>query len=200
MMLKVTDQFTYLGIEIDNKFNFKPHVEKVRKKLKAICYNFYNLQHYTSMKTLKMVYHNLVESNVLYGLQVWGSSSQSNLLPIKQTLEGILKILTPKKRRRENVFDVLDVLSLDELYFYHFVINNYFKPKQENPAVSQNSLRPRDTFPLIIPPFNNKHGQRTQLYLTQSIFSKIPKSYLSETSYNGAKKKIHEWIRQNRAL
>lgn len=196
--LKKTDECVYLGLTIDHKFNFKPHIQKTRKKLKTISYHLYNLQYYTTKTTLKTIYHNLIESNILYGLQIWGNSSPANLVPIKQILEGILKILTPKRQRNGNILEVLDVLALEELFLYHFVINNYFKEKQLSITNNSITLRPRQFLPLEIPNYNNKHGQRTQEYLKQKIFKTIPKQYLQETNYRAAKIKIKEWIWLNR--
>lgn len=196
--LQKVDQFTYLGIEIDSKFNFKPHIEKVRKKLKRVSFNLYKMQYYTDKKTLKIIYHNLIESNVLYGLQIWGTASPSNLLPIKNQLEGILKMLVPKKLRNSNLYESLNVLSLDELFMYHFVLANYFTHKEEVGSCSQISLRPRNTLQLKTPDFNNKHGQRTQEFMIPSIFSKIPKQFLSATTYKSAKTMIKAWLTSKR--
>ena len=153
------------------------------------------MKYYTNIDTLKLIYHNLIESNVLYGLQIWGSASKSNLIPLINTLEGILKILVPKKYKNHNHYETLNILSLEDLYIYHFAIAHYFDFKEETRHNLTNSLRPRNTLQLIIPEYNNKHGKRTTKYLTQSIFSNIPKEYLNETTFNSAKTKIKYWLK-----
>ena len=78
----------------------------------------------------------------------------------------------------------MHVLTIDEQFLYQFIIRNHFKNKVISDGnTAHTSLRQRPTLNLDIPDYNNKHGKKTQHYLRQYIFSKIPKQYLQATTY-----------------
>ena len=91
----------------------------------------YNLQYYTSKATLKIIYHNLIESNILYGLQIWGTASTSNIIPLQGIVDGIIKLLTPKRLRNStsDIHDTFNTLTIQQLFQYQFIIKNYFSEK-----------------------------------------------------------------------
>lgn len=189
-LLKTTNECTYLGLIIDSKFNFKPHINKIRKKLKSITFHLHNLKYYTTKQIRKMIYHNLIESNILYGLMIWGTASPSNLTPIQNILDSIVKTLTSKK---EN----FDFLNLSQLYLYHFIIKHYFYKKEEI-QIDITSLRPRKFLQLKTPNINNKHGKRTIDYQINFIFRQIPHELLNENKYNIIKYKIKTFLKNNK--
>ena len=83
----------YLGIHIDEKLKFEVHVKHVCKKLSQICGIFCYLRHYINQKTLRMLYHSLVNSHTLYGILAWGSTNHSALQPLQVLQNKIIRII-----------------------------------------------------------------------------------------------------------
>ena len=73
----------YLGLLTDEKLTLNVHVEHVCKKLSKICGIFCYLRHYICQKTVLVLYYSLVNSHVLYGILVWGSTNHSTLQPLQ---------------------------------------------------------------------------------------------------------------------
>jgi len=48
-----------LGVLLDNKLNWKHHVQKVKTQLSGACGVFFKLEHYTRQDVLKVVYDSL---------------------------------------------------------------------------------------------------------------------------------------------
>ena len=46
-------------------------------KLNSACYVIRYLKHYSTIKTLKMVYHVYLHSGMVYGINIWGNSMDS---------------------------------------------------------------------------------------------------------------------------
>jgi hypothetical protein len=61
----------FLAIRMDDKMSWKWHIEHISSKLSAVCYIIKSTKPYTSMKTLKMVYHSYFNSIINYGLLFW---------------------------------------------------------------------------------------------------------------------------------
>jgi len=54
------DNLKYLGVFLDNKLSWKPHVEKVKTQLSRACGILSKLKHYTTLPVLKVVYNSLI--------------------------------------------------------------------------------------------------------------------------------------------
>jgi len=54
------DHLKYLGVLLDNKLNWKPHVQKVKTQLSRACGVLSKLKHDTTQSVLKVVYNSLI--------------------------------------------------------------------------------------------------------------------------------------------
>ena len=57
--------YKYLGVLLDEKLSWKPHVEHICNKISKVCGIFSKLRHATSFHLLKQVYHALVSKSFL---------------------------------------------------------------------------------------------------------------------------------------
>lgn len=73
--IEEVDTTKFLGIQIDNKLNWKPQVESLCKKINSIVYVLYKLSPIVNMETLLIAYHGLIASNIRYGIMFWGNST-----------------------------------------------------------------------------------------------------------------------------
>ena len=132
---------------------------------------------------------------MLLKIYYFNNASNLNLALLNHALGKIIQILIPRKFYNQNVFEILDILTLEGLYLYHFIISHYFDTKLEIKTNFSDLLRPRNTKQFYVPDLNNKHGKRTKNFYFHQFFSKIPKEYLEEKTYNSAKNKIRTWIK-----
>ena len=77
-LIQQTDQITYLGVIIDSKLNWKPHLDSISNKISSGCWALYKLKKYLNKKSLKQVYYGLVHQKLQYCVSCWGDL----LLPI----------------------------------------------------------------------------------------------------------------------
>ena len=96
-----TDSVRYIGVKIDDKLNWKSHVNTIAKKLNRANAMLYKVRDFVNANILKSVYYALLESHINYACTIWGQNiSTINYFYILQRrhLElSILKsvILTP---------------------------------------------------------------------------------------------------------
>lgn len=67
----------YLGILLNEKLNWKGHINYVTKKVRKLIHKFFELRHILSLKILKTIYFSLVQSILTYGIVVWGGAGKT---------------------------------------------------------------------------------------------------------------------------
>ena len=70
-IVKVTST-KFLGVVIDNKLNWEPHVEYLRKKLRSMTGAICRIRHSMPGELYLKLYNSLFESHLSYGISVWG--------------------------------------------------------------------------------------------------------------------------------
>ena len=70
-ILKV-ESTKFLGVVIDDKISWGPHIEYLRKKLRSITGAICRLRHSIPAELYKTIYSALFESHLGYGISVWG--------------------------------------------------------------------------------------------------------------------------------
>ena len=74
-----THSYTYLGITIDSKLNWKMHLQQLCKKLASVCGVISKVRHYLDRKCLMLIYHALFDSRLRYAILGWGTASEHDL-------------------------------------------------------------------------------------------------------------------------
>ena len=87
------EQYKYLGITIDHKLNWVPHVQSVKRRLRKMIYAFMQLSRVLTMDQLRTVYFAYVQSVLQYGVLAWGGASAAVLEPLAVTQRSIIKII-----------------------------------------------------------------------------------------------------------
>ena len=90
--------FKYLGILIDEKLDFKEHINWLAAKLNQFTSVFYKLRKILSQKQMIKAYNNYVKPVVQYGVLVYGTSSFSSITKIDQMVKRLIKIISFKTK------------------------------------------------------------------------------------------------------
>ena len=73
--VKVEKELKILGLHINKSFSFKPHIEKVVKKMSTNVYLLLKLKQLGYDKSeLELLYEALVKPHIFYGASAWGGS------------------------------------------------------------------------------------------------------------------------------
>ena len=71
-VIKEVDEIKFLGILLDKKLSFKPHVNYLCKKLCCCIGSLKRMSNFIHEKLKINLYHTLFESHLSYGISVWG--------------------------------------------------------------------------------------------------------------------------------
>lgn len=78
--VKVTDDTTFLGLQIDNKLDWKCHIEKISLKVSKASFALYKLAPVLNTDGLVTAYYGTVESVLRYGIIFWGNSVEKEII------------------------------------------------------------------------------------------------------------------------
>ena len=76
------DKLKYIGVLIDNKLSWKPHVQKVKTQLSRACGVLTKLKHNATQSVLKVVYNSLIQPYLNYSILNWGRASKATIQPL----------------------------------------------------------------------------------------------------------------------
>lgn len=86
----------YLGLTLDNKLTWTPHILNTKQKANIIIKLLYPLLKSTSLnlRTKTLLYKSLIRSVITYGIPVWGTAAKTNLNHIQIVQNKLLRIIT----------------------------------------------------------------------------------------------------------
>lgn len=180
---------TWLGLEIDETFSWKNHINKINKKLRKMIHVFVNLRYVLNIKNLKLIYFAFVQSILQYGIIAWGSTYISNLNRLKRTQNILIRIIMKKHRLYSTaaLYDEFEVFNIDLLYIHKLLYflskTNAFSTVQRN---TQNT-RLRGTAVLLKPELTKI--KRHYIYLLPNLINNMPLE-LTNLPFKTARKKL----------
>ena len=141
----------YLGVFIDDKLNFKHHVDTLCTKISKMIGILSKLRHYANLDILKQVYYGLVYPHMIYGLIIWGNSNTNRLQNKQNKIVNIMhfsnygKAFDPISYKRSNLLKLSDICHIQlALFIYDFqafnlpsIFKNYFTPKRREGMITR---------------------------------------------------------------
>ncbi|GFT33697.1 uncharacterized protein TNCV_4382251 [Trichonephila clavipes] len=126
--IHISKSYKYLGVNIDNRLSWTPHINSIKDKILWISSNFYRVSknfNHQHISLMKLWYSSVVQPIISYGAGVWGGSLTSIQV---QKLKSIQRIYLLKitKAYKTSPTDALNILS--GIPPIHIVIRSlYFK-------------------------------------------------------------------------
>ncbi len=121
----------YLGVLIDNKLNWKTHVQQTNLKISKGVGVLARLRHFVSKDILISIYNAFIQPHINYGLINWRGTYKSILDPVKKSMKRPVWLINfePVTAHSKPLFNKLKLLSLDDSYKiecakFMFDINN----------------------------------------------------------------------------
>lgn len=187
----------FLGIEIDQKLDWKKQVEIVINKINRFTFVLYKLTKIESRSTALTAYFADVESVLRYGLILWGNSTdmQKAFIAQKKCVRAICGTIPNEPCRP--LFKILKILPLPCLYIFEvakFVKLNmhvFTHAKDIYPRNTRNGNRLVST---VTP--NNSRFKKNCYWMCIQIYNKIPES-IKQMPFNMFKTALYRWLLEN---
>jgi len=91
--IKQVNEAKFLGVTIDDRLNWGPHIKNLVTKLRSCTGQIYRFKDNIPHKLHKDIYHTLFESHLTFGISVWGGLSRNRLEPLFVVQKKCIRIL-----------------------------------------------------------------------------------------------------------
>uniref|UniRef100_A0A1B6MPH0 Reverse transcriptase domain-containing protein n=1 Tax=Graphocephala atropunctata TaxID=36148 RepID=A0A1B6MPH0_9HEMI len=118
--LDIKETTKYLGIIIDAKMTWKPHIDQLCRRLSSGTYVIRRILQVGGLDTAKVAYFALFESHLRYGIVAWGGTSNANLewvlIQQKRAIRCLVGLHYQESCRES--FKQLKILTVVSLYIF----------------------------------------------------------------------------------
>ncbi|CAF4947498.1 unnamed protein product [Pieris macdunnoughi] len=177
--LNFVDKTVFLGITIDSKLQWGPHIETLSNRLSSAAYAVKKIRQFTDEDTAKIVYHSYFHSVMSYGILLWVLLQRFNpYLCCRSGLFGVFVVFLRGSRQLANQFYV-DMYVKVESERLRYITLNQTKLRAENyihlqDAVANDAnLNPNDIGRMIILPSSFVNSPRYLHEYTQDAFAYV---------------------------
>ena len=91
--IKQVNETKFLGVNIDDKLSWQPHIKYLNTKLKCEIGKLNAIRNLIPPELYKNLYHTLFESHLCYGITAWGGVSNSVIEPIFITQKKCIRVM-----------------------------------------------------------------------------------------------------------
>ena len=145
------NNFNFLGLHLDRHMTWKTHIDMVAGKISRSIGILNRLKYYLPLEIKKLLYNSLILSHLNYAILLWGFKNER----LAKLHKKAIRIITLNRYNAHtdpifkslNILKLNDIFILNQLKFYHKLINNnlpkYFYQFQinENRLVHQHYTR-----------------------------------------------------------
>lgn len=195
--IEVVESIRYLGMQLDSNFKFNDHILQTMAKLRRGSYALNELKKFLKFEDLRKLYHAVVQSHLSYGLQTYGTASESYLENIEKLQDKIVNNMLSRKKQkrctsRKELYSQANLLPFNKLYIYKQILDNdnqeFLKLKEQARTTRTNPTVNRFVSSIAI----NRNDERKRSHQIPKIFNTIPK----EITAIGTKSKMKEELRK----
>jgi hypothetical protein len=184
----------YLGVFIDERFNWTVHIDHVFSKIVKFTSLFYKLKTVVPKHCLSKLYYAFVFPYINYGVEVYANCSNSALDKLNKLNNKLLRILLDRNYTTPNIelyrlFNVLPIDLLHEMKLLE-IVHKYYYHKDLLPEIFQEYFLPnytihqyntRNKLDLHMSAVNSSFGQRRCVFRGSKYWNELP-SYLKSIS------------------
>jgi hypothetical protein len=175
-------QSKFLGITIDSKLTWKPHIELIKSKISKQIGILCRIRHSVPHFILKTLYNSLILPHLSYGILTWGKTYPTHLNSLIILQKKIIRIISFSQYLAHTppLFKNLKILPIDKLYKYYLAL---FAFKYINLTVPTSIHELLDT-PDHTHTHNTRSSEHLQLYFHHHRVSKMGLKYNMSRFYN----------------
>ncbi|CAH2217049.1 jg26091, partial [Pararge aegeria aegeria] len=121
--LNPVDTTVFLGITLDAKLQWGPHVNNLSNRLSSAAYAVKKIRHLTDIETARLVYFSYFHSIMSYGILLWGNAADIGTIFVlqKKAVRAIYK--TGPRESLKDKFKDVKIMTLYSQYIFENLID-----------------------------------------------------------------------------
>lgn len=198
-----TDQEKYLGLILDKKLTWQPHIEKIRAKLTALTGSLKSIVRCLPKRVRYTIYNTLVKPHIEYLTELWGTAPPTTLTTLQRAQNKLIKVLfhfnylTPTTK----IYKETKILNIDHAYIYHTCILirkillkdlhiqiSFTRKKQIQ------KMKLRNANNLVLRPPRTNYGKKCILYEGANLYNKLPSDIKDAKSLSTFKRLLKQHL------
>ena len=136
-VIKCVTETKFLGVIIDDKLTWEPHIKYLNSKLKCEVGKLNRMKYVIPTELYKNLYHTLFESHLSYGITAWGGVSKRKIEPIFITQKKCIRVLFGD---REAYLDKFRTCARCRTYEDRILGSKFFRRESSKPLFKAHSL------------------------------------------------------------
>lgn len=193
--VEIKETTKYLGITIDSKLSWRPHIDALCKKLSSGTYVIRRIKQVCDQNTAKVAYYALFESHLRYGIATWGGTSRGNMDRVLIQQKRAIRCLAGLQHRDacQDAFRQLKILTAVSLYIREVTLHAVNSQQARHQDFHQYNTRHTSNFAL--PPhhltlFTNKPSYKGALF-----YNHLPE-HLKNAPPQHFKNQLTKWLQE----
>lgn len=188
-------QYKYLGLIIDDKLTWKPHILYLKSKLSKALGLLFKARWYLNKHSLLLLLHSLFITHLEYGILCWGRCGKPAMDPLIILMNKAIRCINFCHFRESNVarlfnkdkiLQVKDMFELEIAKFMFKYVNQLLPINFERYFISLDSCHNHDTRAsannYFKPRKNNNKGLNTLSFIGPTYWFKIPDTIKNSSS------------------
>ena len=203
--IKRSSSVKLLGVDIDDKLSWKPHINSLQKKLASATFMLRKIKSKINTSTALLIYDSIF-CHLNYATIIWGNLCPSICAPLNALIKHSLRCCLSLKigsnyTKTSELFEVTNKLQLQDIYSIHVasVIDKFFDTINQLPVylskmfqpidiIHQHVTRLTDRLDLHNPSCSSKIRKSTIWITGPEIWNKIPNTIKLSSSFPVFKK------------
>ena len=194
----------FLGIIIDEKLNFRSHINSVIKKISKWTGILCKIKDYIPINILCNLYYAFIYPHLNYGILAWGSTYCMYLLPIEILQKRIIRIITgsPYLAHTSPLFRDRAMLKIKDIYSLHCILYIYNVLNTDKyPSVKEyiHSLQPNHSHntrstTLLRPYPRIEKFTKSSIYHSMTLWNALPNALKTVRTFSLLKQKYKLYL------
>ena len=126
-ILTATDKLKYLGVIIDDKITWIPHITYVKNKVSKGIGIMFKARHYLKRNALVNLYHSFIYPYLIYCIEAWGNATNCHLKQLYLIQKKVIRMITFANYNTPSIdiFKNLNILPLEKLVVHRIGVMMY---------------------------------------------------------------------------
>lgn len=186
-------EFNYLGVNFDENLTWKPHILKLKRKIRGNFALIRKIANNLDAQTLNLLYHALILSHIRYGISVWHHGNKVLLNNIQRICTKAEQLIARKYNFSGSLYPLPsnDYLTVSDQYKLSIALIVYRYINKSIPPVFDSFFKPvnqihnfntRNCNKLFTTRFTKNISQQNIAHTGPKIWQLLPLSFTNEAT------------------